>query len=275
MKITIISRYIPGALAHFEEHLNDQENDYKSSLSTIISQVGDYNLFLKQELEKRGHNVQFVIHRWHKGTELLRREQNASTETNDQEIIKKHIIDFNPSVVFLGSFFDLYDDFLKGIKESCKCQILSWISCPYPNDLSLKYIDKVFTAIPSHADFFKTLKCETETTVFGFPEDFKTSNNPKSIDVGFIGGVNGVLRKSNLHNYRTDLIKHVSEHVNLHKWGYGFTSNSKLKSAFKIMFRNKHILKNYHGEIWGYKMLDKLSEFKIGIKTIKIFSSKT
>lgn len=265
MKVTIIARYTPGALRYFEKKVNPKEDSYEEALEKVFAQLGDNNFFIKKELEKRGHQVQFLVYNWELGYDLLAKEWNIEDAQDSRELLIEQIERYQPNILFVGSFFELYRNTLPELKNKTSSRIISWISCPLPQDLELKAVDKVFTGLPPHEERFKGLGIDTEVKIIGFPSDLKLTSTAKNFDVGFIGAVNGLFTKEKYHNYRTELLKILSRNITVDKWGYGFKSTTGFKSALKKALRDPALLKDYHGEIWGFDMLKKLAQFRIGL----------
>lgn len=245
MRITLLEKFNDSLLEFYQakginiENLDSQDKEVNSTTIFV----------LKLELEKLGHEVQLKF-----------------LNTSHIQDIHNSICEFKPDILHIGSSFQYYDSFLKELKLKLDLKITAWIACPLPNDLNLSNIDFIFTSLPNYVEYFNSLGIQSTEAIGGYSgrTDFK---NNKAIDVGFIGAIDGLNRKKGYHNQRTDLVKFLSKHTEIHKWGYGFTTNNALKNFIKKTVNGRSLYKNYHGEIWGSQMLDTLNSFKININT--------
>jgi hypothetical protein len=245
MKITIIAKFNTSLIEFYKtkgiflDKLN-YENPEVKSITIFI---------LKFELEKIGHIVQLKF----------------ITPENKQTIFNS-VCEFNPDIIHIGSHFEYYGSFLKELKNKLNLKITAWTACPLPNTLDLSNIDFIFTSLPNYVEYFNSLGIKSTEAIGGYSgrTDFK---HIKNINVGFIGAIDGLNRKKGYHNKRTDLVKYLSKHSEIHKWGYGFTTKNKIKNLIKKTINGPSLYKNYHGEIWGSEMLDTLNSFKININT--------
>jgi hypothetical protein len=243
MRITLIGKYNPSFIQYYKNKgLN--EDDLIENGDALIN---DALYVLKTELTTLGHEVQLLII----GLE------------NDQRLFEK-AKEFNPNIIHIGSYFEYYGTLLKEMKSSTKATVTTWINRPLIEDLNLSQIDMVFTGRPFYVDHFKSLGVEAEEAIVGFPNNYSLSNE-KTIDVGFIGAIDGLFTKIKYHNKRTDLVKYLSNHIGLHKWGYGFLSDPGIKTTVKKLINGKKLYENFHGEVWGEDMFKVLNSFKISI----------
>lgn len=263
MKISLIFKFNGTLNDYYQKEITTKKLDYKSAIKFILKENHNLCGSFHKELSSLNiesqiifSNFEFLNHVWCK--------ENSKLFESNESVLKNQITSFNPNIVYCGSYFELFDTLLPYLKKEIGCKVYTWIACPLPKDLYLKSIDKIFTSLPSYQKLFSSMGIKAEETIVGFDSSRKLESE-KKYDVGFIGGINGVLLGGKYHTYRTEILKFLSKKIEIHKWGYGYLTDNKIKNTIKVLINGKALYNNYHGEVWGDRMLNTLASFRIGL----------
>lgn len=256
MKILFFTTYYPPFLSYLDRKYNYFEGiNFSQTLEVFLNQhFGDTGAAYAHAGECFADTFLIICN----STTLQKKwavENNVSWKNNSwqKDIALAQIKKFKPDVFYIESVFDFFDDFLIEAKKYCKL-IISWISCPLPNNLSLQGIDHVISSTMNYVMKFRELGFNSSYFLPAFDARIlkKITDHNKVINVSFVGGW------SNIHINRKNALFQLAQSGLIDIWGYGYIHQSK--SLFKkLFFRQKDsidssILKCYRGEAWGLEM---------------------
>lgn len=255
LKIVFLANYYGMYLNSFsikQPHIN--RLTYEEGNCTLMNDYFGAFCSYSSTLNNFGHNSQVIVSNFEVIQKKWAEENHYKFDENNwqKDIALKQIEKIKPDVIFLGSNFELYDDFLDQIKVHCKL-LVAWTSCPIPNNISHKKFDLVFTSLPYYVDNFRAQSIECELLNAAFDKNILDQvTTTKNIDFSFIGGF------SVAHRYRYDIVLDLVKKVNLQVYGYGLESNRFIKS-----FHYNSLKRKIKKPVFGIEMYQKLQSSKI------------
>lgn len=263
MKILIVDNYYPEFLKSFENSLkNGRQLLYNELKSELMDEMFGTADFYSKNLKTLGHEVEDVVINFELLQKKWARENGIFTgpnfitkipffhEINLYNILESQIKKFKPDVLYIQCIGFLNREFLLKIKKNVRL-IVGQIACPLPPAAQFEPYDLVISSLPNIVKKIKDLNVPTEYLPLSFESSIldKVSQSKKIFPCTFVGGIS----KNHLERY--NLLKNISEEVDLHLFGYGKNDIEK----------NTKMYKNHHGEVWGREMYNTLMQSKITI----------
>ena len=257
MKIQFLTSYYPPFLNKFYLSLPDiKELSYDNILNLLLKQHFADTGALHHHVKKAGYESFIII----SNCEILQKKWAQEcgfvyTEANWMvEIAFEQIKQFKPDVFYLEYVYEFFGSFVKEIKPYCK-YIVSWISSPLNESISLKGLDLIFSSTPAFVQLFKDRGFHSEYMHPAFDVRILDQiKNPKLKDIpfSFVGGW------SEVHINRKIALTELVKKTPIKLWGYSYKKTySKRSLDFYenlIVKKNGNILKAYNGETWGLDM---------------------
>lgn len=259
MKIVFVVKYYENYIANLEKKIPDiellsyDELMEKANLDFFIM----YNSFNHYLNEMEGVSSQVLIPNWQRPQEKWKRENNCREDITLLEICEEQIKSIGPDILFFNSNFEYYTIIPK-VRSHVK-KICTWISCPLPKQLDLSPFDQIFTLFPPHKKHFESLGIKTTLTTAGFDPrvlDHLKKGNPKT-DISFVGGI------GKFHKKREADLKYLIKRSPILLWGYGYTSDNKLKNLAKQVLSRFAFTRRFVNKAWGLDMFQVLYDSKI------------
>lgn len=259
MKVIFLVKYYD---LYQKELLKKIPNWESLNYSSLIKEINDdyflmYNSFINH-LRNNGVDAKLIIPNFFEVQSKWAHEN--SNEVNNKwnyEIAQKQIEAEKPDILFVNSNFEYWGDFLTSIKKHVK-KICTWLSCPFPTNLSFQEIDLVYTLFPPHYELFRQNKINAKLVTAGFDSDILyhiKANNQHNIT--FVGGIGAH------HKKRTQFLIEISKQLNIEFWGYGFQSSNPIKNLYKNLITGFAFKNSFRGLAWGIDMFSVLSTSKI------------
>lgn len=263
MKIVFCATYYQGYLNNFfKKEVFNPETSYSEMLQKIKDDnFGVYGSYVDYA-NKQGHEALLILSNIEPLQKLWAKEVGFTYDESkwEYEIAIEQVKRFKPEVFFLGSMFHYYTYFLESIKDYCT-KIVTWISCPLPESLSLQNVDMILSSLPSYVQKFQDGGKKTALLPAAFDgrilEKFSTESN-RNIPLSFIGGL------TNGHDKRGKMLNALAKTADLHWFGYlpERKQTSLIKKLISKLTTN-HLEQSHKGEVWGMEMYATLRQSQI------------
>lgn len=238
---------------------------YQEQLDCLLSDTMGWNVAIAKKLENHGHNVEILI----VNSEPLQRAWAAENgcEFNIQNwqyaIPLAQVKDFSPDVLWIGSIFKYFGDFLGQIKPYCK-RIFAWTACPMPKKLNLSHIDCMLTSHTNYQSFFREQGMAAEILLPAFETKILNTigNKKRDIACSFVGSLSWAQIE------RINTIKTLSDHAPIQVWSKSPTLLSKgiFKPGFLSAYLKFRSIKcKIYPSVWGMDMYEILARSGITI----------
>lgn len=254
MRLTLFWSFYQGySQSFYKLHPHLKKQNYQNQLKLLLSDYFGWPPALARKLESLGYEVQILIvnvkplqHAWAK-------EYGAKITQNWQyEIAYKQVEKFQPDIIWIGSMFNYYGEYLQSLKANCQ-KVFAWIACPISSSLNLEGIDCVLTSHSNFRDRFRKQGQASECLLPAFePNILKPLENvTPDITCSFIGNLTWA------HLKRIQILKQLAKQTPIQIWGNRPTLVSKglFKKGFIPVFLESH---SFHtkiqSSIWGMEM---------------------
>ncbi|ABW28603.1 glycosyltransferase family protein [Acaryochloris marina] len=254
MRLTLFWSFYQGYLESFyESHPQLEERTYQYQVNLLLSDYFGWPPALAKKLECLGYEVQILIvnaeplqYKW--------AEENGFhfTKNWQYEIAYEQVRQFQPEILWIGSMFNFYGDYLQTLRQICR-KVFAWIACPISPSLNLSGIDCVLTSHINFRDSFRRQGQASERLFPAFePNILNLLDNVKSdIDCSFIGNLTWA------HLKRIQVLKQLSKQTPIRIWGNRPTLLSKglLKKGYiRTLLEANSLRTNIQSSIWGMEM---------------------
>lgn len=266
MKVLLFWSYYDLYIKQFyNKNVDLNKSSYNHQLDTILNDNFGWSSSLAKQLALTGHEVQIIL----VNVEPI---QRAWANENGYEFDIKswrysipieQVKRFLPDIIWIGSMFNYFGDYLGNLKNYCK-KIFAWTACPMPKLLNLSHIDCMLTSHANYQSHFKELGKNAEILLPSFNEAILPSFRCKSrnIDCSFIGGLSWA------HIERIKAIKNLAEQTPIQIWSEypKLISRGILKPKFWQAYLSlKSIKSKINPSVWGIDMYGTLARSKITI----------
>ena len=261
MKIIFVVKYYDAYRSTFYSRIKDVDAlSYDQLNEQFINDYFSFYSSLIKILRFKGHEAELII----ANCEIIRAKWRIKLKKekalNNYDFVLSATEFYQPDIIFLSSNFEYFGDFALQLKGLCK-SLFCWISCPYDSNLNLKMFDHIFTLFPPHHQTFKKNGIDTTLVTAGFDhnvlDQFANHSSHENIPFSFIGGIGA------FHKRREYYLKNICKKTPLQLWGYGFSSDNKIKKILKDI-KNGFVYSNhFQGQAWGMEMFDVLHRSKI------------
>lgn len=170
---------------------------------------------------------------------------------------------FAPDVLWVGSNFRWYGDYLRGLRRHCRA-IAAWTAAPLPAALDLRGIDCMLTSHENFAREFRArgLRCERVLPCFE-PRLLDAVGTPsRDIPASFVGSLTWA------HDERIRTMTRLVRETPLELWTAKprILSRSALRPAFwRARLAAREVLARSHPERYGLEMYRLLARSKVSV----------
>jgi hypothetical protein len=213
---------------------------------------------------KRGEEAMIII------TDCLPMQRRWAEEKNipfDEDdwrysITLAQVMSFKPDIVYIGSMFNYYGDYLGRLKEHCR-RIVGWIGCPIPRNTSLAHFSLILSSHPGFVDNFRRLGVRSEVLPAAFDPDVLerlSVDTPADVPFSFVGSV------SMAHTERYRILEQLVKFTPLEIWGNGVVPRSWKDSLRNLMRHGSltsPLVSRFRAEAYGLEMYSLLKRSKI------------
>jgi spore maturation protein CgeB len=265
MKIALFFSYYETYIKSlYEEDIHLSKLPYKQQLGRILADNFSWPAALCQRLEDMGCEVEFIIN-----VESLQRAwalENGyefDLENWKYTIPCEQVKRFSPDIMWIGSMFKYFGDFLGEIKPYCR-KIFAWTACPIPKSLDLSNIDCMLTSHANYQSFFKAQGKAVEMLLPCFEESILTTAGieDRDLDCSFVGGLSWI------HIERINVIKTLADGTPIQIWSDypKLISRGILQPNFwNAYLKLRSIKARINPSVWGMEMYRVLARSKITI----------
>jgi spore maturation protein CgeB len=231
---------------------------YRQQLDILLSDNFGWPPALVRRLSELGHDVEILL----VNAEPLQRawaEENGVrfTENWQYDIAFEQVKRFRPDVLWIGSMFKYFGDYLQQLKPFCR-RIFAWIACPAPSSLNLAAIDCVLT---SHANFQESFQRQGQAAEKLLPAfEPKILDQIKSgttdIDCSFVGNLSWA------HIQRIRVMSQLANQTPIQIWGDRprLKSRGLLQKGFIPAYLEARSIKSrIRPAVWGMEMYEILA----------------
>jgi spore maturation protein CgeB len=265
MKITLFFSYYNNYLQSlYEQDLALAKLPYKQQLAQILADNFSWPAAVCQRLEEMGCQVQIIIN-----VESLQRAwalENGyefDPEKWQYTIPAEQVKRFLPDVMWIGSMFKYFGDFLGEVKPYCQ-RIFAWVACPITKSLDLSHIDCILTSHANYQSYFQEQGQAVEMLLPCFEKNILTESGVESpdLDCSFVGGLSWI------HIERINVIKLLADRTPIQIWSdypklmSRGISQPKFWSAY---LKLSSIRSRLNPSVWGMDMYRVLARSKITI----------
>lgn len=241
MRILLLADYYPPYLKSFHAEHPADGLTYEQALEAMLADYYGVFVSYRNHFRRLGHQCELVIGndyllqgKWLAETGIT---ESVTPQTKYKAVLAR-IEAFRPDVMFLGSMFDYFGDFMAAASRITP-NIFAWIACPYPKALDMRGIRCVISSVDAFVEDFRTMGLAAERLDAAFDADIAAAlgNVPKKYDVTFIGGLS-----SRSHGYRVRMLKDLLRAgISVDLWGYGLDSG----------ILPNPLRKHLRGEVWA------------------------
>jgi spore maturation protein CgeB len=293
MKVLMLWRYYPEMLAYFyQKHPGSSNLPFQEHRQVILDEHFCWPADLSNYMNTRGIETEFVI----ENAEVLQKqwalENNFESFSRDcwqKEIVLEQIKRFRPDVLWTGSIFDYFGEFVRNALPYCK-KAIAWVSCATPKNLDVNGFSVLVTSNPNMLKALQHLFDRVVVTKPGFDSEIlkKLGQVKKKHDLVFIGQVTkdhtlradvlaylirngidikvfGVLGTTEITGKKNAIRKslgHIMKRVEIRK-GIKALKNGFIKSKYQ---RNIEIIRPVcKSPVFGMDNYRKLSESRVGL----------
>jgi spore maturation protein CgeB len=233
---------------------------YKTQLEFILSDNFGWPPALAKRMSQHGYEVEIIITNAEPLQRAWARENTIPFDEKNwkYEIAFEQVKQFNPDVLWIGSMFNYFGEYLKRLKPYSR-RIFAWIACPMPSSLDLSNIDCILTSHSNFQEHFIQLGKPSELLLPAFEEDILTNleNHDSDIDCSFVGQLSWA------HLNRIDILSTLAKETPIQIWGdrprlisRGLLQRNYLLAYLKI----RKIRHRIQPSVWGmdmYRILQK------------------
>jgi spore maturation protein CgeB len=266
MKILLFWSYYDHYIQQlYEKSTHLAELSYSQQLDTVLEDNFGWPPALVNRLVQMGHTVEILIVNAKLLQQTWARENGYefSIQNWQYTIPLEQVKRFSPDVVWIGSMFNYFGDYLGQLKQYCK-KIFAWIACPITKSLDLSHIDCMLTSHTNYQSYFQVRGKAAEILLPCFEQDILATATRESRDVecSFIGALSWA------HIARIDTIKQLADEAPIQIWSDHpkLLSRGILKPKFWNAYLKLRTIKSrMNTSVWGMNMYEILARSKITI----------
>jgi spore maturation protein CgeB len=238
---------------------------YDRQLLAMLADNFGWTSAVAKRLEEMGHEVQILLVNIEPLQRAWARENGVEFNLSDWEykIPLEQIKRFSPDIMWIGSMFKYFGDYLDQLKPYCK-KIIAWVACPLPKSLNLNHIDGILTSHENYQSHFRSQGKSTDIILPCFEPNILSdiSIGSQDIDCSFVGGLSWA------HIERINIIKKLSEQTPIKIWSDypKLISRGILEPKFwNAYFKLSTVRSRINPSVWGMDMYRILGRSKITI----------
>jgi spore maturation protein CgeB len=231
---------------------------YHEQLDRLLADNFGWPPAVAKRLREIGHNVEILL----VNAEPLQRawaQENGVDFTENwlYEIAYEQVKQFKPDVLWIGSLFNYFGEYLQNLKPFCR-KIFAWIACPTPSSLNLGAIDCVLTSHSNFQESFQRKGKASEKILPAFEPNILeiTHSLRNDIDLSFVGNLSWA------HIQRTRVMKQLADHTPIQIWGDRprLRSRGIFQKGFISAYLDARSLKSrIRPAVWGMEMYSVLA----------------
>lgn len=266
MKILLFWSYYDTYIQHvYKKNVNLCKLSYEHQINEILADNFGWPPTLAKQLDVMGCEVKILLVNVEPVQRAWANENgfDFSPENWQYDIPTEQIKRFSPDIMWIGSMFNYFGDYLGQIKPYCK-RIFAWTACPMPKSLDLSHIDCMLTSHDNYKSYFNEQGKDAEILLPSFDERIFSvfSAEKRSIDCSFIGGLSWA------HIERIKIIKELADKTPIQIWSDPprLISRGILQPKFwKAYFSLKDMNSKMNPSVWGMDMYKTLAKSKITV----------
>jgi hypothetical protein len=157
MKILLFWSYNDGYIEYtYNKNQGLGDLSYNQQINEILNDNFGWPPALAKRLVQMGHQVEILL----VNVEPLQRAWSSENGCEFDAQNWKYTIPieqvkrFSPDIVWIGSMFNYFGDYIGQIKQYCR-KIFAWTACPITKPLDLSHIDCMLTSHANYKSYFK------------------------------------------------------------------------------------------------------------------------
>lgn len=261
MKVVFCTGYYDNYLQYFyNKNAGLDEKPYESQMEAILDDCfvswGGLTRYFKQ-LDADNclliPNCRELQTAWAKENNVGFNEDDWQFSIPIQQIKK-----LRPDILYLGSMFDYYGEFMDEVRNYTK-NVFGWISCVIPSGTKYHKLDLILSSLPSLVEKFKREGINSEYLNSSFDASIlnKLAQPLKQdIDFSFIGSITGH------HQNRIYFIKELLSKTSLQLFARNVKALNNGNILQRTLSKNKYTRRN-KGDVYGLDMYNILQRSKI------------
>ena len=265
MKITLFFGYYNNYIQSlYKQDISLAKLPYKQQLAKILADNFSWPAAICQRLEQMGCQVQILVNvESLQRTWALENGYNFDPEKWQYTIPAAQVKQFSPDIMWIGSMFKYFGDFLGEVKPYCR-KIFAWVACPITNTLDLSNIDCILTSHTNYQSYFQTRGQAVELLLPCFDRQILAESGIDSPDLecSFVGGLSWI------HIERINIIKTLADRTPIQIWSDypKLISRGILQPKFwSACLKLSSINSRLNPSVWGMEMYRVLARSKITI----------
>jgi len=266
MRIQLLWSFYDHYLAAFyAAHPGLGQRPYAEQLQALLDDGFGWPPAVGRRLAELGHTVDVVV----ANAEPLQRAWAREAGVDfpgaawQMELPAEQVRRFAPDVLWMGSNFRWFGDYLRGLKRHCRV-VAAWTAAPLPATLDLRGIDCMLT---SHQNFVREfrargLRCERVLPCFEPRLLDAIGTPPRDIPASFVGSLTWA------HDERIRTMTRLVRETPLELWTAKprIFSRSALRPAFwRARFAAREVLARSHPEQYGLAMYRLLARSQVAV----------
>ncbi len=241
---------------------------YSEQQQNILGEYFGNGASYLNHARKRGQDALIIISDCLPMQRRWAEEEDVAFDESDwrYSIPLEQIKRFKPDIVYIGSMFNYYGDYLGRIKEHCQ-RIVGWIACPIPRNTSLQHFSLILSSHSGFVDNFRSQGVNSEVLPAAFDPDILDrlpDDMPADVPFSFVGSV------SSAHMERYHLLEQLVQRTPLELWGCGIVLRNWRDVVRGIIYRRSVInplAPRYRSEAYGLEMYRVLKRSRITLNS--------
>lgn len=255
MRIVLFWSYYEGYVDRLYARNPGLRNaSYTEQRNAIISDYFGWPPSVVLRMAEQGHTVDVIV----VNAEHLQRtwasENGVAFDEADwqRSLPLAQVRRFQPDVVWIGSMFRYYGEYLGTLKPLCKL-LVAWIACPMPPFLDLSHIDLILTHNSDMADNFRKVGKNSEQMFPAFEPRILDGmgEGGATVPVSFVGNLTWT------HSRRVDFMRAIVERTPLEMWTEKphYSWRSMLRPQFlPVYLKSRKLWSRSHPAVFGMDM---------------------
>jgi spore maturation protein CgeB len=265
MKILLFWRYYDLYIEHvYSKNIGLGDLSYNQQINKILNDYFGWPPALVKRIGQMGHKVDILIVNIEPLQRAWARENGCEFDDKSWKytIPIEQVKRFSPDVIWIGSMFNYFGDYLGQIKQYCQ-RIFAWTACPITKPLDLSHIDCMLTSHANYQSYFKERGKAAEILLPCFEEDILESVvESRDVDCSFVGGLSWA------HIERIEIIKKLADMTPIQIWSDypKLVSRGIFEPKFwSAYLKLRSIKSRINSSVWGMDMYGVLARSKITI----------
>ena len=228
MKVLILWGRRPSVYELFyKNHPEILMGPWKDLAPKLLDEFVSWPVSLCEHMREQGIDAKLLLVNDMRGQTKWAQERGL--DLNDpsewkREIALAQVREYRPDVLWLGSLFELYGDFVREAKSYCR-KVIAWVGSPFIDAADVDGISVLLTENPKTLKDVQQRFDKVIVTKPGFPRQAlsRVGTVEKDYPVTFVGGL------SRSHSRRVATLSHLLQSgIDLRIFGYIATDRKKL-----------------------------------------------